>query len=344
MFTKIELNNFQSHKHTVLEFSKGVNTIIGESDNGKTAIIRAMMWVLRNRPSGTEKINSRWNDGFKKPMSVKIHTENGWIERKREKKFNGYVIFKDGKEIVLEAIGKDVPSEVEEFFRMNDVNTQLQMDSPYLLSLTPGEASKYLNKVVNLDSIDEVLSHAESQKRELSAEEKIINKDITDIKLRLENTSWVDEAMQLQKRIDKYDEDLQKINGKIEGLKNTINSFELYRNCIVDLTKQKKIVDEIDNIPTVNTLILQQEINSFEKSKDSVVDTSDFSIMVNEIENIKTVSDDVLEDDIWLMERLKEEYDSEIEEIKNLKSEMPAVCPYCGNPLKGGEECFKKIS
>ena len=125
MFKRIEIRNFQSHKATDIDFANGVNTITGESDNGKTAVIRAMMWVLRNRPAGSEKINSRWNRDFKEPMSVRIYTEKGWCERRRDKKFNGYII----NGTVLEAVGMDVPDEVREFFGFEDVNVQLQMDS-----------------------------------------------------------------------------------------------------------------------------------------------------------------------------------------------------------------------
>ena len=76
MITKIEIKNFQSHKDTMIDFDKGINSICGESDNGKTAIIRAIRWVIENRPLGTDKLNSFWNKDFKEEMSVKLYTEN----------------------------------------------------------------------------------------------------------------------------------------------------------------------------------------------------------------------------------------------------------------------------
>ena len=97
MITKIEIKNFQSHKNTVLEFDKGVNVICGESDNGKSAVIRAIRWVVENYPQGTDKINSNWNEDFKEPLSVKLYTEKGYVERIRDKKRNGYNICKNGE-------------------------------------------------------------------------------------------------------------------------------------------------------------------------------------------------------------------------------------------------------
>ena len=42
----IEIVNFQSHANTKLNFDEGVNVIIGPSDSGKTAVIRAMKWIF----------------------------------------------------------------------------------------------------------------------------------------------------------------------------------------------------------------------------------------------------------------------------------------------------------
>lgn len=138
MITRIELNNFQAHKHTVIDLDKGVNVITGETDNGKSSIVRAIRWVVENYPQGIDKINSNWNEDLKEPLSVKLYTENGYVERIRTKDRNGYNICKNGeKEIKLDAIGKgNVPKEVTEFLNVSDVNFQYQLDPPYLLSMT----------------------------------------------------------------------------------------------------------------------------------------------------------------------------------------------------------------
>ena len=50
----IELQNFQSHVKTIIEpAGPGFLTVItGPSDSGKTAIIRALKWLLYNQPQG----------------------------------------------------------------------------------------------------------------------------------------------------------------------------------------------------------------------------------------------------------------------------------------------------
>ena len=57
MFKSLCIENFQSHKKTVLNFDAGVKVIIGRSDSGKSAIIRAIRWLVENKPNGNSFIN-----------------------------------------------------------------------------------------------------------------------------------------------------------------------------------------------------------------------------------------------------------------------------------------------
>ena len=59
MIQSLQINNFQSHKYSVMELHKGVNVIIGPSDSGKTTILRALRWLVWNRPSG-DAFRSDW--------------------------------------------------------------------------------------------------------------------------------------------------------------------------------------------------------------------------------------------------------------------------------------------
>ena len=72
--TKVHLENFQSHKNTSLEFDRGLNVILGNSDSGKTAILRAIKWALYNEPQGDYFIMQGQNQ-----VLVEIEFSNGAI-------------------------------------------------------------------------------------------------------------------------------------------------------------------------------------------------------------------------------------------------------------------------
>ena len=336
MITKIEIKNFQSHKNTVLEFDKGVNVICGESDNGKSAVIRAIRWVVENQPQGTEKINSNWNEDFKEPLSVKLYTEKGYVERIRDKKRNGYNICKNGeKEIVLDAIGKGVPEEVTDFLNVSDVNFQFQLDPPYLLTKSAGEASKYLNEIVHLDSIDKIMSIADSDKRQLSSEQKIVESDIKKLEEELKNTEWIDEAERLYTRVSKYDEHISSSNDELIGLNEQISEHESLK--IVDLTKQKELVEKIESISIPDISELDEDIKEYEESVAKIIDLSKLEKLIERIESISIPDISELDEDIKEYELRNEEILKLNKEREELKARMPAICPYCGNPIIDGE-------
>ena len=59
MIKQLNIHNFQSHEDSSLNFTEGVNVIIGASDSGKSAIIRALKFVVYNSPSGSD-MRSWW--------------------------------------------------------------------------------------------------------------------------------------------------------------------------------------------------------------------------------------------------------------------------------------------
>lgn len=335
MFTRIEIKNFQSHKDTVIDFDKGINSICGESDNGKTAVIRAIRWVIENRPLGTDKLNSFWNKDFKEEMSVKLHTENGWVQRIRTKNLNGYTLFADGKEKKLEAVGTDVPQEVKDFLKVSDINFQYQFDSPYLISMGGPEASKYLNNIIHLDSIDSMMSVAEGNKRSITSEQKVVDKDISDLEREIKNTEWIDEAEQLYHRVEKYDEVIKNKTEELADIDDDIHDRESLK--IIDLTESKKLVAEIESVEVPDVSELDDEIESYELLKGKTVDLSVQKDLVSRIEAVEVPDVSELDEQIRSYELEKENILKLNREREELKKQLPTVCPYCGRPLENGE-------
>jgi len=193
MIHSLKLSNFQSHKNTELEFHPGVNVIIGDSRSGKTAILRALNWNRYNKPSGLA-LNSYWNrdkKNIKEPFQSIVKFENCEIIRGRSGSFNGYV-FDSGK--TLEAIGQDVPEEVEKIWNMSEVNIQKQFDTPFLISESAAEVARFFNKTIKLDKIDKVLASAESKRRKLNSEIAEKSESALGLEKDIESLAWIDKA------------------------------------------------------------------------------------------------------------------------------------------------------
>ncbi|WDC83992.1 ATP-binding protein [Caloramator sp. mosi_1] len=126
----IEIENFQSHKHTKLDLSENLNVIVGPSDNGKSAIIRALKWCLFNEPKGVEFI--RFDSNY---CRVTLTLSDGVkIIRERTKTKNTYRLIKNGEETVYEGFGNDIPLDIQEAHKIRKI--RIDKDNDMCLNLS----------------------------------------------------------------------------------------------------------------------------------------------------------------------------------------------------------------
>lgn len=199
MIESLQIVGFQKHKSRRIEFGPGVTTIVGPSDAGKSSLLRALYWVCLNRPGGQEFIN--WDlEKVKVALSV-----DGRRVLRRRGKANVYAL--DGKE--FRAFGDKVPQEIAELLNVSENNFQLQHDSPFWFSLTPGQVSRELNRIVDLEVIDTSLAHLASELRKASTVVEVCYERWRSAKRRRKRLLWVPEAADdlealesIQKKVD----------------------------------------------------------------------------------------------------------------------------------------------
>ncbi len=239
MWKKIEIENFQSHKNTVMEFVPGVNVIIGESDAGKSVIVNAINWVVKNRPLG-DVFRSEWGGSTR----VALHAmEGNVVERIRTATKNGYII--NNQDQMLKAFGSDVPEDVKNILQMDFANIQEQMNPHFLLQETPGEASRMLNRAAAIDDIDTVTSNLRRNhtkaNNDLVYEQGELENHKEQIK-RYENLLIIEEELEQAendgkewlKKVKRNDNlkqliiHIKKVRGKIENLGDVMGALQGY--------------------------------------------------------------------------------------------------------------------
>lgn len=156
MIKKIRVRQYQSHDDTEIELHPGFNVITGDSDSGKTAILRAVRWIMFNRPRSWEDFKP-W--GNKKPVSeVELELDNGIVTRKRSSTINSYETKGDDFQVVKDR----VPEKVKQVLNMDNDNIERQHDTYFLLQDSPGEVATKLNEVAGLEIIDKVTDSIDS--------------------------------------------------------------------------------------------------------------------------------------------------------------------------------------
>jgi len=352
MIDKLHIENFQSHEDTVLEFCSGINVIIGSSDKGKTAILRAFYWLLQNKPDGLG-IVSHWNitdkGTIKQPTQVTLSFDDNTITRFRHRDINRYLVNQEK----FDAIRRDVPHEVSDLLNITDINIQKQLDPHFLLSNGAGEVARILNKTVRLDVIDEVLSLVESTKRQSRSTRDSLEAELVELQKEYDSFSWliaarevVDEAVQMESMIFP-------LHGVLQALRDT---GEEYREALevcdkVDMQEVELLIGKVEVLSTSLGELSRKrgQLDSLKKefveAQEVVtsIDISPIEALVDDVQNkISMVQD--LDDkrkalDLVLSiyntsSRIVEEVDKE---IHDLYESLPDVCPLCDGTgkLKG---------
>lgn len=195
MLEAIILLNFQRHEKLTLRLSPTVTTITGKSDSGKSSVIRALYWLTFNRPLGDSFVRH----GFSK-CKVTIKLDSRKLSR-RKAKGNQYLL--DDKQ--FDAVRFDVPEEIQNLLNLGPENFQRQHDPHFWLSLSSGDLSRELNRIVSLDLIDRTQQRLGSLVRTHKARIQVCEERLEQAQRKRDSLAWVEEAyLELCILEDKY--------------------------------------------------------------------------------------------------------------------------------------------
>ena len=159
---ELEVKNFQKHAKFKATFSDKVNVLHGESDAGKSCIIRALRWVLVGDIQG----DVVRKEGSKKTTVTIVLDDDTKVTRIKSSTVNAYVLEKDGKETKFDSIGKNLPEPILNLFNIPIMevdkeqvilNIQSQLDAPFLLSNSGSFRVKVLNKLTGNHILDKII-------------------------------------------------------------------------------------------------------------------------------------------------------------------------------------------
>ncbi len=346
MIKSIEIQNFQSHKDTHLEFDKGVNVIVGLSDSGKSAILRAIRWLITNRPTG-DSIRSYWGG----KTLVRMYTDDAHIVRSKDKE-NEYIL----GDSHFKAFSTDVPKEIQDALNVSDINLQSQLDPHFLLSGSSGEVAQFFNRIAHLESIDTATSNINSAIRSLEQDIKYKTSEIERQEEQLKVFDYLDKMeadVEVLEELDKqYTNAIQreaKLNNFIEQIKETQREIFEYTPLLSlegqvlellalvekrDTLEERKtdlLIDIRDILDHEEEIASKTTILNLESNVDNVL------LLYNNVKTLKTQRNNVfkllsqvnsitttLNNNIALNVKLKAKFEKE----------MGNTCMLCGQTIK----------
>jgi len=244
MLKRIRIKNFQKHDKLDVEFSPNTTTIVGSSDSGKSAVIRALRWACLNKPNG----NSFIRHG-EKSCKVRIEVDDSQITRTKGSS-NSYKL----NDIKFEAFGTSVPDEIEDTLKLSDLNFQCQHDTPFWFSESAGQVSKNLNQIIDLSIIDKTLSEVASLVRKCKADVDATDRALQASQEQLNELEWTKDAAKEFSRIENLSEDKTSTHKQIQSMQllicelkeanKKIESKEQFENDFNEIEKISKSIDD----------------------------------------------------------------------------------------------------
>lgn len=296
MLSQLKIINFQSHRRTILKFHSNVNLFIGKSDGGKSAIKRLLYWLTFNRPSG-DAFKSYWAKKISGSMLI------DGVKIKRTKGANENIYMLGDRE--YKAFGQDVPDDIKKALNLSELNFQMQMDAPFLFSLSSGEVARYLNEIVNLDMIDSTMININKIGREeIQGLESLRNRK-NNLKEDLKEYEWIGKIEELLINTENSERQIQKLKEKEINLKSLIEQYDQYQKELSEIKDYSRVEKKIKELE-----ILQNKINENDRIKYQLM------TMVDTIEEYQHESK---ETDLKLKSTEKQ-----------FKEEFPEICPLCG--------------
>lgn len=352
---EVKIKNFQSHKDTVVKFRDGLNAIVGESDCGKTVIVRAIIWCLYNSPKGTEFIRTG-----AKETSVRVTFNDGtYIERTRTLKNSGkYAVCDINGEIKeFEGFGNDIPLEVMNEHQMPyiniskdvtaNINISEQLEAPFLLCESPSVKANAVGKITKTDTVDMAIKEISAESKSIQKEIRLLDKQLVEKNKELEQYSNLDKDKEVIDKLgtlfDKYDfiynevSKLQSYINRLSQIDQNINELNNYFNNCIDFSKAESLLQESKNkVVELDRLIyLCGKVNSCNDKINELKVKIDNSINVDGVEEkiskVSSILNDLMYVDGFInknaritssMKRCKEDYSKNSEIIKNIENKI----------------------
>jgi len=250
VLSRVTLTNFQSHKLLDLELG-AFTTLTGGSNGGKSAVLRAILALVRNDSAGDYLRHGQ------KTLSVKLTFDTGdtveWVKGSGE---NKYILNRPGeKEQVFDKVGAGVPDEVAEVLRLGPivvgkgdkqyVNFHQQLESPFLISATPGDVAKLFGELTSASQLYTAVNEGNRVARGFNATRSTRMGDLRQTKIDLEDFSDL-EAQQ---------EALSTVKGLLEAAENVCvrsETLEKGLSKVLDvdnrITEASKLVDRLSGV------------------------------------------------------------------------------------------------
>ena len=335
---KVQLENYRSHSNTTVEFTKGVNLILGKNGRGKTSILEAISTVMFNTKdrSGKETGKSYIKFGEK---SSKVDIDFIANDGREYNLKTEFFKTKPKKQTLKDMIGSeydgDIQEKLEELcgikkgFEETYENIVIAKQNEFIniFKAKPKDREEIFNKIFNTqiykEMYDSFLKEAVDKYKE---KVKDLDKEITFLKENMEDKEQITNFLKEEEIIkNTLNKDFSKTTETINKLSNEIKDYETTE---IELNNLVKNIKDEENKIKKYLNILKENIIEAKQAKKSKIIVKETEKSYLEYLNIEKRLKDLREnlDNLLDEQKLNTQYQNNIEKLelsnKNLKVDI----------------------
>ena len=335
---KVQLENYRSHSNTTVEFTKGVNLILGKNGRGKTSILEAISTVMFNTKDRTGKETGKSYIKFGEKSS-KIDIDFIANDGREYNLKTEFFKTKPKKQTLKDMTGSeydgDIQEKLEELcgikkgFEETYENIVIAKQNEFIniFKAKPKDREEIFNKIFNTqiykEMYDSFLKEAVDKYKE---KVKDLDKEITFLKENIEDKEQITSFLKEEKEVEKNLQDrFKNINVVSKNLENEIKDYETteieLNNLIKNIKDEENKIKKYLNILKENII----EAKQAKKAKIIVKETEkpylEYLNIENKLKDLRKNLDNLLEE-----QKLNTQYQNNIEKLeisnKNLKVDI----------------------
>jgi DNA repair exonuclease SbcCD ATPase subunit len=304
---KIKIQNFQSHEYSEVILSDGLNILSGTNNAGKSAVARAISWVMYCE-SGTSHIRTD-----AKECSVEIEFNNGDVIKRTRKGDHNFIQFKNSTDkefTTYKSFGNKYPKVVRDFLqnppeydKFDPLAYSGQTNKNFLIDIKPSALPEIISCLVGTDDLDIAAKNVNTSINQIKTKITGVEEEIEKDKLKLEEGyNTLDEQIKIfedLKTLNKSIKDKEKLISNMVVLLNSYNEIKKDSKIIrQEISDNQKIIDLLENRildiqnKTKNLILISNTNNEYETTSLEIKTTESF------IGKLKNILSDSLKDKI----------------------------------------------
>ena len=335
---RVQLENYRSHSNITVEFTKGVNLILGKNGRGKTSILEAISTVMFNTKdrSGKETGKSYIKFGEK---SSKVEIDFIANDGREYNLKTEFFKTKPKKQTLKDMIGSeydgDIQEKLEELcgikkgFEETYENIVIAKQNEFINIFKDSGTTreKTFNKIFNTQIYKEMYdSFLKEAIDKYKSEKENLDSKINYLKENMEDKEQITNFLKEEKDVEKNLQDnFKNINVVSKNLENEIKDYETteieLNNLIKNIKDEENKIKKYLNILKENII----EAKQAKKAKIIVKETEKYYLEYLDIENkLKDLRENL--DNLLEEQKLNTQYQNNIEKLelsnKNLKVDI----------------------